>query len=476
MKYAPHAYQKKAIKFLVERPAAGLFQDPGLGKTSETLAHFLLLYRKGIARRMLIIAPLRPANSVWPGEADKWEDFHGIDLAVLHEKGKALLHREVKGPAVDVINPEGLPWLFAAMKGRRWWWDILVVDESTRFKHSDTRRFRALRPQLNRFKRRVILTGTPAPNGLLDLFGQAFILDGGEALGKYITHYRGMYFYPTGFGGHTWELSPGAEKLIYKRLAPLVLRMAAEDYLDLPPLVTNDVWVDLPAPARKQYNEMQKLLLTAVGDNLVSAANAASATSKCRQIANGGAYLDREVTDIEAWEADEAKLAKPKFAHIHEAKTDAVEELVEELNGKPALIAYEYKHDLERLQRRFPGAPFLGGGVTAKKQKEVEAAWNRGELPVLFAQPQSVAHGLNLQGVGAAVIFYSIPWDLELYDQLVRRVWRQGQKERVVVHRVAARSTVDVAVLKALAEKKGVQDSLLKALQEYATSLPRRPK
>jgi SNF2 family DNA or RNA helicase len=455
VRYVPHAYQKKAIKFMIERACAGLFLDPGLGKTSITYAAFKLLKKLGMVDRMLVIAPLRPALSVWPGEAGKWEDFADLKVNVLHGSEKdALLHSDSD---VDVINPEGLPWLFS-QRWKVWPWQMLVVDESTRFKHTQTRRFKELKPWLMKFRRRYILTGTPAPNGLLDLFGQIYILDEGNALGRFITHYRNQFFDSTGFGGYTWKPKPDSEKKIYKRLRPLVLRMEATDYLKLPPLIFNTIDVELPEDARRAYTSMENLLIAAVEDETVTAANMAAASTKCRQIANGGIYKD----------------GNAGWINIHDAKTEAVTDLIEELSGKPALIAYEYRHDLDRLRKALgKDTPHLGGGVTAKRQREIETAWNAGELPVLLAQPQSVAHGLNLQGVGAAVIWHSLTWDLEAYDQFIRRIWRQGQKERVVVHHLLAKDTVDEAIRGALGRKDRTQKALLNALKSYARSRKR---
>lgn len=453
MIWKPHDYQLRAAKFMVGQAAGGLLLDPGLGKSSVTLSAFKILKSKRLVNKLLVIAPLRPALSTWPAEVRKWEEFSHLKLRVLHgtEKGDDLFDPDVD---IHVINPEGLPWLTRTLsKASGWPWEMLVVDESTRFKNARSQRFKLLKPMLPRFRRRYILTGSPAPNGLLDLFGQIYLLDGGNALGQFITQYRLTYFRQTGYMGYDWVPQPGADERIYKRIQPLVLRMAGEDYLELPPLIDRTIEVDLPGPAMAAYRQMETMMIAAIKDgDPILAANAAAATNKCRQIANGGIYHDGGV----AW------------TNLHDAKADAVEELVEELSGKPALVAYEYQHDLERLLKRFPGAPHIGGGVPAKKFKEIEAAWNRGDVPVLLAQPQSVAHGLNLQGTGAAVIWHSIPWDLEIYEQFVRRVWRQGQTERVFNYHIIARDTVDEVVMKSLAGKDKTQRALLTALKEYA--------
>ena len=450
--WTPHAYQKAAVKFCVGQGAAGLFLDPGLGKTSIMLATYKVLRKMGMAKRMLIIAPLRPAQMTWPDEIRKWADFNGLSYRVLHGQ-----EREMDDSDIHIINPEGLEWLFAPWhrlaKGKAppWPWDMLVVDESTRFKHSNTKRFKLLVPHLHRFRRRYILTGSPAPNGLMDLFGQIQLLDGGAALGQYITHFRNSYFNPTGYGGYHWVIKEGAAELIYEKLKPLVMRLSAEDYLDLPPLIMNTVKVTLPPAARKAYTTMEDLLIAQLKDDTVVAANTVAATGKCRQIANGGIYHE----------------GGEEWTDIHEAKVEAVSEIVEELGGKPVLIAYEFAHDLSRLQRAFPGAPHIGGGVAASRFAAIQHGWNRGDIPVLLAQPQSVAHGLNLQGTAATIIWHSLTWNLEDYEQFIRRVWRQGQKEKVIVHHIVAENTIDEVVLDRIQSKDRTQKALLTALKTY---------
>lgn len=470
MKYTPHNYQKRAIKFVIERGAAGLFLDPGLGKTSITYASFRVLRRAQQVQNMLVVAPLRPATSTWPREAQKWDDFKDLNVHVLHGDHKQMLLEQPHD--VSVVNPEGLEWLLGITdaKGKYWKgaaqklgmkWDMLVVDESTRFKHPNTKRFKVLKNHLHKFDRRVILTGSPAPNGYADLFGQIYLLDMGRSLGEYITHFRNKYFFSTGFGGYTLIPKENTQEDIQERIKPLVLRMAAEDYLDMEPYVSNVIEVDLPEDARRTYYSMEKLLIAQVKEGLVTAANVATSTQKCRQIANGGIYLDPEFDETTE------RLKPRKVSQIHDAKTEAVVELIEELSGQPALIAYEFKHDLERLQKVFPDAPYLGGGVNPKKSREIEDKWNAGLIPVLLAQPQSVAHGLNLQGVGAAVIWYGLTYNLEDYEQFIRRIWRQGQKARVVVHHIVARKTVDEAIMKGIGKKDRTQRALLAALKEH---------
>src|SRR5216684_3310266 len=449
MIYQPHDYQKHVIQFMLSHGGAGLFLDPGLGKTSVVLGTFNVLRKMGLASDMLVVAPLRVANSVWPREATKWDEFKDLRVNVLHGPEKTRqLHEEHD---ISVINPEGLGWLLE----QRMSWDILVIDESTKFKHTDTKRFKLLKALMNqsKFKRRYILTGTPAPNGLMDLFGQIYILDFGASLGRFITHYRQEFFEQPTFGSFEWRLKNGSEQKINERLKTLVVRLDAEDCIKLEPYIHNEIEVELPPDAMKMYKDMENTFVAHLQEeDSVVAANAAAAGSKCRQIANGGIYD----ANHEMWT-------------VHEVKLDATEDLVEELNGKPCIIAYEFEHDLRRLQSRFPSAPYLGGGVSAKRQQDIEDAWNGGLLPVLLAQPQSVAHGLNLQGVGAAIIWHSLTWNLEDYEQLIRRVWRQGQTERVGVHHILATGTLDKLIMKTLKQKDRTQKTLLNALRTFAS-------
>jgi SNF2 family DNA or RNA helicase len=461
MNYIPKQYMEKAIEWLLKHPESALFLDPGLGKTGIVFAALMILRNLGVVKRTLVIAPLRVAHLVWPKECQKWDQFRGFKVSVLHGPRKLQLLNEPHD--ITVINPEGVPWLFKAMIGKGWWWDMLVIDESTQYKHTNTARFKTLKPNLRRFKRRTILTGSPAPNGLMDLFGQVYIADMGRSLGQFITRFRETFFTPGNSQGHIvydWRPKLGAQQAIYERLSNLALRMDAKDHLNLEPYISNVIDIELPTEARVRYTEMENYLVTQIKDNTVTAANSAVATMKCRQLANGGIYTNPDILEFPG--------AGRTSVHVHDAKTEALQDIVEELGGKPVLVAYEFGHDLERLRKAFPEARWLGGGVSAKAAQEIEADWNAGRLHMLLAQPQSAGLGLNLQGVGSAVVWYSIPWDLLLYEQLIRRVWRQGQTERVVVHHLRARNTVDEVVFKALMKKDRTQQDLLNGLKEYA--------
>jgi SNF2 family DNA or RNA helicase len=474
--WQPHAYQKKAVKFLLEHAASALFLDPGLGKTSITLAAVKLLKQKKLLDKVLLIAPLRVCYSVWPKEVGKWTDFGGLKVAVLHGPKK---EEALKSEAdIYVINPEGLDWLLQAKKTktaqgktkvdvdlRRFknlGFDTLVVDELSKFKHTNTNRFKGLKLVLNTFRRRWGLTGSPASNGLLDLFGQCFILDQGRTLGPYISHYRMKYFVPS-HDGFSWNIREGAEDEIYERISPLALRMAADDYLDMPALIENNIRVDLPSNVMTMYNQLEEDLIAKIDSKVVVASTAAAASMKCRQVANGGLYLDPEVQAL-------IKLPKSsrEWVNLHTEKVDALADLIDELQGSPLLVAYDFAHDLDRLREKLgQDVPYIGGGVSAARSAELEQLWNAGKLPVLLGHPQAMAHGLNLQEVGNHICWHSMTWDYELYDQFIRRVLRQGNKsKKVFVHHIMARGTIDEVVLASVKSKRRGQNALFDALKK----------
>ena len=767
VRWPAHAYQREAVRFLLEHGAAGLFLDPGLGKTAITLAAFKVLKDEGLAARLLVITPLRAAYLVWPAEAEKWTEFAGLRIVVLHGSAKAAVLFRPNVADVYVINPEGLTWLlrqgavthnffdvlcvdecfpagtmitladggvkaiehivigdvvktssgarhvtrvgkrstiklveltmsngvklsctpehpifttygwfparltkgkivyadvdlsdlqanvqsplcddvskwsqkmllailrsevhvgndvngttptsfnphercrswsnrveqrmavangtsqedvcavqktwayvqttwwkwtravtlrglvgnsvakdvYLELSGKigqeaarlsyklqsrfwesddkdgdrsRWWWSSqrrstregqkenrqakrirvasvsylkfrrpqnvfnlvvegcphffangLIVHNSSKFKNTRTERFKLLRAVLGCFKRRWILTGSPAANGLLDLFGQVFILDLGRALGRFITHYRLAYFAPQGYGGYTWTPQVGAEKRIYAALAPLVLRMAEKDYLKLPPLTTIDVPIELPPAAMKLYREMEHQLFIALDDGEARAVNRAVALMKARQICNGGIYLDEDGED--GVRLRHAKGTRP-WAKMHDEKTTAVVDLVDELGGQPCLVAYEFDHDLARLAAALPSTAtrrvvVAAEATTQKRLVALQAAWDRGEIQVLLVQPQSISHSLNLQAGGRAVVLHSLTYNYEDYDQLIRRIYRQGQRQRVFIYRLVARATVDEVITAVLAAKRRGQQALFTALRAYRARLKAR--
>jgi SNF2 family DNA or RNA helicase len=453
MLWNPHQYQQNAVKFLVENGSGQLWLDPGLGKTSITLEAIKILKAANAISKVLILAPLRPCYAVWPDEIEKWDNFNGMSISVLHgpTKDKKLHDNSL----IHVINFEGLQWLSTTIRrlGIKMPYDMLVVDEISYLKNTRTQRFKALSPMLDQFKRRFGLTGSPAPNSLMDIFGPQLVIDRGATFGKYITHFRTNYFYPTGYGGYTWQIQAEAEEKIHEALANKVLRMSAQDYLDLPELIYNRVYVHLPEKAMKLYKDLEDKLLIDIENGQVTAMNAAVAVGKCQQIANGAIYLDGEERETQ---------------EVHDEKLNAVADIVEELSGQPCIIGYHFKHDLERLQKLFPDAPVIGSGVSGDKMTGIINRWNMGQTPVLLAHPQSAGHGLNLQGAGHAVIWFSNTWSLEIFEQFIRRLWRQGQRNNIVVHQIIAKKTIDEAIVAAINSKDKTQQSLMLAIKEYA--------
>lgn len=351
---------------------------------------------------------------------------------------------------IHLINPEGLKWLLGNPKRPKY--DVLIIDESSKFKDSQTQRFKLLKPELPLFTRRWILTGTPAPNGLMDLFGQAYILDLGRSLGRFITHYRREYFSQNPYNQYDWQPQPDAFPRIVEKISPLVLQLSAEDYLKMPALDYRTVSVSLPPTAMKMYQDMENEFISSMQDNQFVAANAAVASGKCRQIANGAIYQE-----------------DTQWVTVHSAKIDALESLLEELNGNPVLILYEFDHDRQRILARFPGAVDLRGLAGARLTSTVDA-FNRGAISVLLGHPASMGHGLNLQGACHHVIWFGIPWNLEHYDQAIARVYRQGQKsDHVFIYHLVADGTIDERIVKVLNQKDRTQQDLLRALAISST-------
>jgi SNF2 family DNA or RNA helicase len=453
MLWKPHEYQTKAIKFLLENGSGQLWLSPGLGKTAITLSTIKLLQEAGAVKKVLVIAPLRPCYAVWPDEIQKWDNFKDLTCSVLHGP---LKDKKIHDKAtIHVVNFDGLAWLSNTFRklGVKLPYDMLIVDEISYLKNTRTQRFKSLSPLLDQFPRRVGLTGSPASNGLMDIFGPQLVIDRGATFGKYVTHFRANYFYPSGYGGYTWALQTGAEDRIYEALADKVLRMSAEDYLELPELITNKVYVDLPPEAFKKYKELEDKLLLDIESGQVTASTAAVAIGKCQQISNGAVYLDGEEREVQ---------------HIHDAKLEAVIDIVEELSGQPCLIGYHFKHDLDRLKKAFPSAPVIGSGISGDKLTKIINVWNEGKTPVLLAHPQSAGHGLNLQGAGHAVIWFSNTWSLEIYEQFVRRLYRQGQRNNIIIHQIIGKKTIDEAIIKAIEGKDKTQQSLMNAVKAYA--------
>lgn len=443
MKYNPYDYQKYATAFIEKHTEAAIFLDCGLGKTVITLTAIKDLLAKGKVQKVLVIAPLRVGKNTWPDELQKWEHLKGITYAVaigsLNERKAAL-----KANAdITIINRENVEWL-VMKSGHRFDFDMVIVDELSSFKSYKARRFKALmkvRPDIDRI---VGLTGTPSSNGLMDLWAEFRVLDCGERLGRYITRYRLNYFTPDKTNGQvvfSYKPLPGAEERIYDKISDITISMRARDYLKLPALVMNEVKVEMGAEEKKLYDQMKKDMVVDFSDTEIDAVNAATLSMKLLQMANGAVYGDDK-----------------KVYPIHDEKLDALEDLIESANGKPTLVAYWFKHDLERIRARFPGAREI-------KSSEDIQKWNRGEITIGLIHPASAGHGLNLQEGGSTLVWFGLTWSLELYQQTIARLYRQGQKNTVVVHHIVTKGTIDERVLAALGKKEKTQDALIDAVR-----------
>ena len=443
MKFIPHDYQKYAIQFIEKEDVSALLLDMGLGKTVITLTAIRNLIIKGKAGRVLIIAPLRVAKSTWPDEIAKWDHLHDLTYSVAvgtEKERKEALNKNVE---IVIINRENVDWL-VNKSGYRFNFDMIVVDELSSFKSWQSKRFKALlkvRPYVERI---VGLTGTPSSNGLMDLWAEYRILDFGERLGRYITKYRLKYFEPDKRSAtviFSYRLLPGAEEQIYKEIADITISMKAKDYLKMPDLIINEVQVDLEASERRAYDTMKKEMVVRLSDvEEIDAVNAASLSGKLLQMANGAVYDDEK-----------------RVIRIHDRKLDALEDLIEAANGKPVLIAYWFKHDLDRIKERFNVREIL-------TDDDIKA-WNNGKIDVAVIHPASAGHGLNLQQGGSTLIWFGLTWSLELYEQANARLYRQGQKETVVIHHIITKGTIDEDVMLALKRKEKTQSALIDAVK-----------
>ncbi|GHU75415.1 DEAD/DEAH box helicase [Clostridia bacterium] len=449
--FQPHPYQEYAIDFVEKHPISALFLDCGLGKTVITLsAIWDLLFDSFEIRRVLIVAPLRVARNVWPNEIRKWEHLSGLTFscAVGTEAQRRLALRQ----PVDIvmINRENVAWLVEE-SGIPLDFDMVVLDELSSFKRRGTERFKAMLKIRPRVKRIIGLTGTPAPNSLMDLWAEFRLLDMGVRLGRFIGRFRDEYFVPDKRNGQvifTYKPRPGAEETIYQRIGDITISMRGSDHLRLPELVMNEIPVWLSAKEQSVLEGFRENLITTIKDEEITAVNAAVLANKLLQMANGAIYSDDKQTLL-----------------IHDQKLDALEDLIEAANGKPVLISYWFKHDLQRIRDRFP--------VETLDDDDSIQRWNAGDIPVAAIHPASAAHGLNLQAGGSTLIWFGLTWSLELYQQTNARLWRQGQKETVVIHHLVAQQTIDQDVLKALQRKDKTQSALIDAVRADLRGLNR---
>jgi SNF2 family DNA or RNA helicase len=459
--FLPRDYQQAAIERIVAEPHFALFLDPGLGKSAIILESFRRLKEQGKAKRMLVIAPLRVVLTTWPEEIARWSQFEHFTYQILHGRGWP---KKIKDDVdITLINPEGLAFLRKIWKTLP---DMLVVDESTRFKSPSSQRSKLLRSMLPVFSRRYILTGTPMPNSILDLWAQMLIVDRGEILGTHYKMYRATWCVPMP-RSHWWEWVPrpdSAEKL-QDLLAPKVFRADINQLTELPTLLEIPIVFDLPSHARTFYRNLRRQLTAEWEGEPITAMSAGVLANKLRQVANGAIYVDQMMQIHPGEKATRQQVDNRKYVRIHTSKATALQEVVEDLGGKSVLIAYTFRHDLPEMRALLGDLPALDGGASPKETARLVAAWRAGELGQLAIHPAAAGHGLNLQSGGHVLIWYGLPWDLEMYDQVVHRLYRQGQKERVQVYRLIARDTIDDRIATVLETKDRNQRALLDALR-----------
>lgn len=449
MRYSPHEYQEYAIRFIEENPVAGIFLDMGMGKTSIVLTAILhLMYEQFEVNRVLIIGPLRVARITWSEEIKKWDHMKGIRYSVMVGSAAERMAALETDADIYIINRENVPWLVQQCGGA-FDFDMVVIDELSSFKSWQTKRFKALMKVRPFVKRIVGLTGTPSSNGLMDLFAEFKVLDMGKRLGRFIGQYRECYFRADRMNGsvvYSYRLIPGAEEAIYEKISDITISMKAADHLNMPELVSTVHKVYLDEKERAAYEAMKKDLVLELSGGEVTAANAAALSGKLSQLADGAVYGDDR-----------------KVKLLHDRKLDALEDLVESANGRPVLVAYWFKHDLSRIMERLEHLK-----VKFRKLDSDESIrkWNAGEIPVGLIHPAGAGHGLNLQDGGNILVWFGLTWSLELYQQTVARLWRQGQQSGTVsVIHIVADGTVDERILKALEMKDGTQAALIDAVK-----------
>jgi SNF2 family DNA or RNA helicase len=449
MIYTPHDYQQYASDFIEQHPVAAVLLQMGLGKTVITLtAVHNLLFDSFEVRKVLIIAPLRVARDTWPSEIGKWDHLELLKASVAVGSTTERLSALERKADLYIINRENVQWLIEEST-LPFDFDMVVVDELSSFKNHRSKRFRALMKRRPLVKRIVGLTGTPASNGLIDLWAQFKLLDKGVRLGRFIGAYRDAYFRPDKHSGQvvfSYKPAPGAEEMIYRAIEDITISMKAQDHIRMPELVTNEYRVSLSDDERMAYERLRKDLVLDASGGQVTAANAASLSGKLLQLANGAVYTD-----------------DGKTIALHDRKLDALEDLIEAANGQSVLIAYWFKHDLARITGRLEK---LGISFSNLDSSESLLRWNKGELQAALIHPASAGHGLNLQGGGSFLIWFGLTWSLELYQQTVARLWRQGQKsETVVVQHIITDKTIDERIMKVLSGKAQTQDALIEAVK-----------
>ena len=446
MNFSPHNYQSYAIDYIETHPVAAVLLDMGLGKTVISLTAIAdLLFDSFEAHRILVVAPLRVARDTWPAEISKWQHLKHLTFAVAVGTVKERKAALMAGADITIINRENLGWLIDS-SGYEFDYDMVIIDELSSFKNHKSKRFQSLMKVRPKVKRIIGLTGTPSSNGLMDLWAEFKLLDFGERLGRFITHYRNNYFIPDKRNGeiiYSYKPMPYAEDAIYRKISDITISMKSTDHLQMPELITSQYEVQLSEEEEHRYEELKADFILELPEGEITAANAASLTGKLSQLANGAIYDD-----------------EGNIVEFHDRKLDALEDIIESANGKPLLVAYWFKHDLQRIKKRFD--------VREIKTSKDIIDWNNGDIPVAVIHPASAGHGLNLQAGGSTLIWFGLTWSLELYQQTNARLWRQGQSSgTVVIEHIITKGTIDERILKALSLKEVSQNALIDAVKAH---------
>lgn len=443
MKYNPHEYQTYATNFILEHPVAAVLLEMGLGKSVITLtAIYELMLNCFEVQKVLVIAPLRVARDTWPAEIEKWEHLTGLTYSVAIGTEAERLAALRRPAHLYLINRENVDWLITK-SGIPFDFDMVVIDELSSFKSHAAKRFKSLLKVRPTVKRMVGLTGTPSSNSLMDLWAEFRILDMGQRLGRYITHYRNNFFVPDKRNQQmifSYKPRAGAEDAIYRLISDITISMKSADFLKMPECIINEVPVALSEKEWSVYQALKEDMVVDLNDEEIDAVNAAALSGKLLQMANGAVYNEEK-----------------EVIHIHDRKLDALEDLIEGANGKPVLVAYWYNHDLQRIKERF--------SVREIKTSQDIKDWNNGDIPVAVIHPASAGHGLNIQFGGSTIIWFGLTWSLELYQQINARLWRQGQKSTVVIHHIITKDTIDEDVMKALRKKEKIQSALIDSVK-----------
>lgn len=444
MNFSPHNYQSYAIDYIETHPIAAVLLDMGLGKTVISLTAIAdLLFDSFEAHRILVVAPLRVTRDTWPAEISKWQHLKHLTYAVAVGTVKERKAALSAGADITIINRENLGWLIDS-SGYEFDYDMVIIDELSSFKNHKSKRFQSLMKVRPKVKRIIGLTGTPSSNGLMDLWAEFKLLDFGERLGRFITHYRNNYFIPDKRNGeiiYSYKPMPYAEDAIYRKISDITISMKSTDHLQMPELITSQYEVQLSEDEEQRYEELKADFILDLPEGEITAANAASLTGKLSQLANGAIYDD-----------------EGNIVEFHDRKLDALEDIIESANGKPLLVAYWFKHDLQRIKKRFD--------VREIKTSKDIIDWNNGDIPVAVIHPASAGHGLNLQAGGSTLIWFGLTWSLELYQQTNARLWRQGQSSgTVVIEHIITKGTIDERILKALSLKEVSQNALIDAVK-----------